>query len=77
MVFLFYCIGFFLLTCKYALDIVVPAWLSALIVAVFAGLIAAMMIAPAVREAKEVNATPERTIQSMKENVQWAKTQLR
>jgi hypothetical protein len=77
MILLFYCIGFFLLACKYALDIVVPAWLSALIVAVFSGLIAAMIVGPAIREAKELNPTPERTIHSMKENVEWAKTQLR
>jgi hypothetical protein len=77
MILLFYSIGFFLLAWKYALDIVLPAWLSALIVAVFSGFIAAMMIVPAIREAKEVNPTPERTVQSMKENIQWAKTQLR
>jgi hypothetical protein len=77
MIFLFYCVGLFLLTGVYALELVLPAWLSALIMAVFAGLIAAMLVSPAVREAREVHPTPERTIQSMKENVQWAKTQLR
>lgn len=77
MIFLFYCVGLFLLTAVYALELVLPAWLSALIVAVVAGLIAAMLVGPAVREAKDVHPAPERTIQSMKENVQWAKTQLK
>ena len=76
-IFLLYCVGFFLLTCMFALDLILPRWLSALIVAVFAGLVAMMMIGPAIREAKEINPTPQRTIQTMKENVQWAKTQLR
>ena len=76
-VLLFYMVGFLLLACMFALELVLAAWLAALIVAIFAGIVAAMMLGPAMREAKMVNPTPERTIQTMKENVQWAKSQLR
>jgi uncharacterized membrane protein YraQ (UPF0718 family) len=76
-VLLFYMVGFFLLACMFALELVLAAWLAALIVAIVAGIVAAMMLGPAIREAKMVNPTPERTIQTMKENVQWAKSQLR
>src|SRR5690242_1582004 len=67
-VLLFYMVGFFLLAGMFALELVLAAWLAALIVAIFAGIVAAMMLGPAIREAKMVNPTPERTIQTMKEN---------
>ena len=74
---LFYALGFLLLTCVYALELVLPAWLSALVVALLVGIMAAILLGAAYRNAKRVNAKPERTIHSMKENVQWAKSQLR
>jgi uncharacterized protein YacL len=61
----------------FALDIVLPAWLAALIVAVVYGAIAAVL---AMRgRAKLRQATPlvpEQAIQTTKEDVQWAKTQM-
>ena len=76
-VLMFYGIGFFLLACVYALELVLAAWLAALMVAVLVGIVAAIFLSAAGRNAKTVNPKPERTIQSMKENVQWAKSHLR
>ena len=61
-----------------ALDAAMPAWLAALLVAVVYGGLAAVL---AVRgRAKVRQATPplpEQTIETVKEDVQWAKTQMR
>ena len=73
----FYAVGFLLLTCVYALEMILPAWLAALIVAVGVGIGAASLLAAAYRSAKHVHATPERTLNSLKENVRWAKSQLK
>jgi uncharacterized membrane protein YqjE len=61
-----------------ALDAAMPAWLAALLVAVVYGAIAAVL---AIRgRAKVKQATPpvpEQTIETVKEDVEWAKTQMR
>ena len=61
-----------------ALDAVMPAWLAALLVAVVYGAVAAVL---AVRgRAKVRQATPpvpQQTIETVKEDVQWAKTRMR
>jgi uncharacterized membrane protein YqjE len=58
------------------LALVVPVWLSALIVTVLYGVIAAVL-ALAGKKALQQAAPPqpEQTIDSLKEDVQWAKTQ--
>src|SRR5829696_2958294 len=61
-----------------ALNAVMPAWLAALLVAVVYGVAAAVL---AMRgRAKVRRATPpvpEQTIETVKEDVEWAKTQMR
>jgi uncharacterized membrane protein YqjE len=61
-----------------ALDAAMPAWLAALLVAVVYAVIAAVL---ALRgRAKVRQATPpvpEQTIETVKEDLQWAKTQMR
>ena len=59
-----------------ALDLVLPAWAAFLIVAVgyaIGGTIAALVG----RQAVATPATPEQTMQTMKEDVEWAKRRLR
>jgi Putative Actinobacterial Holin-X, holin superfamily III len=57
------------------LDLVMPAWLAALIVTVVYGAIAAVLaLRGKQRVAEAAPAAPEQTIQSVKEDVQWAKT---
>jgi hypothetical protein len=52
-----------------------PAWAAALCVALLAGIGAAVMFSSGRKALKEVNAKPEKTIESVKENVAWLKDQ--
>lgn len=72
-----YALGFLLLTIMFALRIVMPEWLAALIVFCIAGVLGAIMIAAGLQAVRRVNVVPERTVATVRENVQWAKQQLR
>jgi hypothetical protein len=61
-----------------ALNAVMPAWLAALIVAVVYGIVAFVLVRRG--QAKLRQATPPvptQTIETVKEDVEWAKTQMR
>jgi Putative Actinobacterial Holin-X, holin superfamily III len=61
-----------------ALDAVMPAWLAALIVAVAYGAVAAVLALRGRDKVKQaVPPVPEQTIETVKEDVEWAKTQMR
>ena len=61
-----------------ALDAVMPAWLAALIVAVVYGIIAFVLVKQGQARLKQATpAVPEQTIETVKEDVEWAKTQMR
>jgi lipopolysaccharide export LptBFGC system permease protein LptF len=61
-----------------ALDVVMPAWLAALIVAVVYGAVAAVLAMRGRAKVKQaVPPVPEQTIETVKEDVEWAKTQMR
>jgi hypothetical protein len=61
-----------------ALDAAMPAWLAALIVAVAYGVVAAVLaLRGRAKVQQAVPPVPEQTIQTVKEDVQWAKTQMR
>jgi hypothetical protein len=61
-----------------ALDAVMPAWLAALIVAVVYGIIAFVLVKQGQASMKRATPpVPEQTIETLKEDVQWAKTQAR
>ncbi len=72
-----YALGFLLLTCVYALELAVDPWLAALIVAVIAGAAGGVMIRGGVKKMQGVHTRPEKTIDTMKENLEWAKRQTR
>jgi Putative Actinobacterial Holin-X, holin superfamily III len=60
------------------LDMAMPAWLAALIVAVvYAGVAAVLALRGRDRVKQAVPPVPEQTIETVKEDVQWAKTQTR
>ena len=59
-----------------ALDLVLPAWAAFLIVAAVY-LIGAVIAGVAGRQAVTTPATPEHTVQTVKEDVEWAKRKLR
>jgi uncharacterized membrane protein YqjE len=61
-----------------ALDGVMPAWLAALIVAVVYGAVAAVLALRGRAKVKQaVPPVPTQTIDTVKEDVEWAKTQMR
>jgi uncharacterized membrane protein YqjE len=61
-----------------ALNAIMPAWLAALLVAVVYGIIAFVLVKQGhSRMKRAVPLVPEQTIETVKEDVQWAKTQMR
>jgi uncharacterized membrane protein YqjE len=61
-----------------ALNAVMPAWLAALIVAVVYGIIAFVLVKQGQARMKRATPpVPEQTIETVKEDVEWAKTQMR
>ncbi|MCU1339606.1 MAG: hypothetical protein JWO19_5187 [Bryobacterales bacterium] len=72
-----YALGLLLLACVYALALALPAWIAALIVAVVVAAIAGVLLNRGLNTMRRVHAAPEKTIRTIKENVQWAKHQPR
>ena len=61
-----------------ALNAIMPAWLAALIVAVVDGIIAFVLVKQGQARIKRATPpVPEQTIETVKEDVEWAKTQMR
>ena len=61
-----------------ALNAVMPAWLAALIVAIVYGIIAYVLVKQGQAKIKAAGPpVPEQTIATVKEDVEWAKTQMR
>src|SRR5215217_251428 len=61
-----------------ALNAVMPAWLAALIVAMVYGIIAFVLVKQGQARMKRATPpVPEQTIETVKEDVEWAKTQMR
>jgi len=71
-----YALGFILLAIVYALEMVVAAWLAALIVGVAVAAVAAILVSVGRKRLEQVK-MPQRTMASVKENVEWAKNQIR
>ena len=67
---------FLVWTILYALAIVLPMWAAALIVAVILAGMGGITLAAGLKQLRQVT-PPERTIASVKENVQWAKQQIK
>jgi Putative Actinobacterial Holin-X, holin superfamily III len=61
-----------------ALDLIMPAWLAALLVAVVYGIVAFVLVKQGQAKLKQATPpVPEQTIETVKEDVEWAKTQMR
>jgi uncharacterized membrane protein YqjE len=69
----FYGIGFLLLASVYGLSRVMAGWLAALLVGMILAIVAIALLSSSGKKLKRVNPTPNKTIQSIEENVQWAK----
>jgi Putative Actinobacterial Holin-X, holin superfamily III len=70
-----YAVGFLLLTLVRALETITAPWLASLIVAVLVGVASFVAIKVGRTRIKHVHATPDKTIRTVKENVEWVKDQ--
>jgi len=68
---------FILLAMVYALTRIIPDWAAALAVAVLTGIAAAATLAAGKKRLAQVHPVPEKTVATLKENVEWAKRQTR
>ncbi|MCU1237163.1 MAG: hypothetical protein JWP63_5130 [Candidatus Solibacter sp.] len=66
---------FALLALVYGLTRVMPDWAAALVVAVVMGVAAAIALTAGKKQLKQVHATPDKTLHSIKENVEWVQQQ--
>jgi uncharacterized membrane protein YqjE len=64
-----------LLTILFALATVMPMWAAALLLFVLMAIAAAVLITAGKKRFTTVHAAPEKTIETMKENVEWVKSQ--
>lgn len=72
-----YALGFLLLAADHGLATFVDPWLASLIVGGAILLIAIVCIAIGRSRLKQVKVVPEKTVHTVRENVQWAKEQTR
>ena len=72
-----YALGFILLAVVHGLATVVDPWLAALIVGVTVLVISMILVNIGRKRLKEVEIVPKKTIGTVKENVQWAKHQIK
>jgi uncharacterized membrane protein YqjE len=56
---------------------VMPWWAAALVVAVVVGIVAAVLIAKALTALKKTEIAPRQTVETLKEDAQWAKQQMK
>ena len=70
-----YSVGFILLCIVYALSLVLPSWLAALIVGVALGTTAFILVQTGWKKLRKVQPGPVKAIDSMKETAEWAKNQ--
>lgn len=64
---------FLLLMIVYALALVMPSWAAALIVGAVLAVVASVILTAAIGRFKQIHGIPERTVETIKENVEWAK----
>jgi uncharacterized membrane protein YqjE len=69
--------GLALLGAVYALALVWPSWAAALAVALAAGVVGGLLAMASLRRLKDVNLAPPKTVSTVRENIQWAKTRTR
>lgn len=72
-----YALGILLLFLVYALEGPLPDWAAALIVGVVVAIAAGVLAKVGLARVKSVNPAPEKTIDSVKEDIQWVKQQTR
>jgi uncharacterized membrane protein YqjE len=71
----FFAILFLLLMIASALALVMPNWAAALVVGAALAVAAGVMLMGGVKSLQRVHPTPERTVETIRENIEWAKQQ--
>jgi len=56
---------------------IMPWWAAAFVVAVVVAIIAAVLVSKALAALKQTNLTPRQTVETLKEDAQWAKQQIK
>jgi hypothetical protein len=72
-----YGLGFLLLAAVYGLSLAVPPWLAALVVGGALAIAGGILVGKSRRALKEIDPLPKNTVATLKENVQWAKDQMK
>lgn len=72
-----FAVAFVLWAITYAIGLVWPMWAASLIVAVLLAIAAAVLLRAGKARFKRVSPTPERTLETMKENVAWVRQSIR
>jgi uncharacterized membrane protein YqjE len=75
-VFALYAFGFLLVAGAIGLSMVMAWWMATLLVGVVLAIVAVILVSTASKQFKALN-PPERTAQTLKENVEWAKQQIK
>ncbi|HET9372640.1 MAG TPA: phage holin family protein [Vicinamibacterales bacterium] len=70
-------LGAVMLSAIYALALVWPAWAAALAVAGTIALVGGLVLGAGMKQFKDVSLKPPRTVATVQENIQWAKTRAR
>jgi len=70
-------VAIMLLASVYALTRLMPDWGAALTVALTMGIIAAFTVSAGMKGWKKIHPTPDKTIENVKENVEWVKQQIK
>jgi uncharacterized membrane protein YqjE len=76
-VLVFYGLGFLLLAAVYALSLLIAPWFAALIVGGGLAIAAGILIGAGTVKLRRVNLTPDKTMRTLEEDVQWAKQQIK
>jgi uncharacterized membrane protein YqjE len=72
-----YGLGFLLLAAVYALSMIMSAGFAALIVGGALAFLSVALVTSSAKKLKSLRPAPERTIQTLKEDVQWVKEQIK
>jgi uncharacterized membrane protein YqjE len=72
-----YGFGFLLLAVVYALSLVVAVWLAALLVGAVLAILGAILLSVGRKGLQNIDPLPERTVETVKEGVQWTKEQIK
>jgi uncharacterized membrane protein YqjE len=70
-------LGFLLLATVFALSLVMAGWLATLLVGGVLTVAAGILIGAGGTKLKRVNLTPDKTIRTLEEDVQWARQQIK